>query len=149
MREYDPNVGLHSKEAMNPVPRNISSYFRSQLRPASPRRHLMLAGICQDVFLKEWGAPEIEINLDQIEGCYKRGSLAVDGDDSEGEALHSVWVYKQRDRIFFFTKKRLVSHFKWSDFKEKQMSSADFLDPALPQRKKPSTLMATTLSLVS
>jgi len=43
----------------------------------------------------------------------------------------------------------LVSHFKWSDFKEKQMSSADFLDPALPQRKKPSTLMATTLSLVS
>jgi hypothetical protein len=149
MREYDTNVGSHSKEVTNPVLRNISSYFRSQSTLASARRHLMLAGICQDVFLKEWGSPEIEIHLDQIEGCYKCGALMLNGDDSEGESLHSVWIYKKKDRIFFFAKKRLVSHFKWSDFKEKEMSSAEILESTLNQRKKPSTLMATPLSLVS
>jgi hypothetical protein len=99
--------------------------------------------------LKEWGSPEIEINLDQIEGCCKCGALTVDGNDSEGETLHSVWIYKKKDRISFFAKKRLVSHFKWSDFKEKQTSSAEILESTFTDRKKPSTLMATTLSLVS
>ena len=33
---------------------------------------------------------------------------------------HSVWIYPKQDRIFFFTNKRLVSHFKWSAFKEKR-----------------------------
>jgi hypothetical protein len=149
MREDDQNVGPHSREVTNPVLRNISSYFRSQPSLASPRRHLMLAGICQDVFLKEWGSPEIEINLDQVECCYKRGSLKVDADDSEGETVHSVWIYKKKDRIFFFAKKKLVSHFKWSDFKEKQMSSAEILESTFTERKKPAALMATTLSLVS
>ena len=149
MREDDLDVGPHSREVTNPVLRNISSYFRCQPSLASSRRHLMLAGICQDVFLKEWGSPEIEVNLDQIEGCYKGGSLKVDDDDSEREALHSVWIYKKKDRIFFFAKKKLVSHFKWSDFKEKQISSAEILESTVTERKKPTTLMATTLSLVS
>jgi hypothetical protein len=109
----------------------------------------MLAGICQDVFLKEWGSPEIEINLDQIEGCCKRGTLTGYANDSEGETLHSVWIYKKKDRIFFFAKKKLISHFKWSDFKEKQISSAEILESTFTERKKPSPLMATTLSLVS
>ena len=149
MREYNPNVGPRSREVTNPVLRDISNYFRSQSGLASARRHLMLAGICQDVFLKEWGSPEIEINLDQIEGCYKRGSLKVDDDDSEGETLHSVWIYKKKDRIFFFAKKKLVSHFKWSDFKEKHISSGEMLESTFNDRKKPSTLIATTLSVVS
>jgi hypothetical protein len=109
----------------------------------------MLAGICQDVFLKEWGSPEIEINLDQIEGCYERGALTVESNDSEGETLHSVWIYKKKDRIFFFAKKRLISHFKWSDFKERQTSSAEILEPTFTERKKPTTFVASTLSLVS
>ena len=149
MREYDHNVKPYSKVVADPVLRNISGYFRSQPSPASPRRHLMLAGICQDAFLKEWGSPEIEINLDQIEGCCKRGTLGGDANDSEGETLHSVWIYKKKDRIFFFAKKKLISHFKWSDFKEKQVSSAEILESTFTERKKPSTLMATTLSLVS
>jgi hypothetical protein len=149
MREYDQNGRPHSREVTDPFLRNISSYFRSQPRLASPRRHLMLAGICQDVFLKEWGSPEIEINLDQIEGRCKRVALTVEADDSEGETLHSVWIYKKKDRIFFFARKKLISHFKWSDFKEKQISSAEILESAFTERKKPSTLVSTTLSLVS
>lgn len=149
MKEYDQNVRPYSKEVTDPVLRNISSYFRSQPSPVSPRRHLMLAGICQDVFLKEWGSPEIEINLDQIEGCCKHGELTGYANDSEGETLHSVWIYKKKDRIFFFAKKKLISHFKWSDFREKQISSAEILESTFTERKKPSPLMATTLSLVS
>ena len=149
MREHDQNVRPCSKAVTDPVLRNISSYFRSQSRLESPRRHLMLAGICQDVFLKEWGSPEIEINLDQIEDCYERGAVTPDPNDSEGENIHSVWIYKKKDRIFFFAKKRLISHFKWSDFKEKQISSAEILESAFTERKKPSTLVSTTLSLVS
>jgi len=109
----------------------------------------MLAGICQDVFLKEWGSPEIEINLDQIEDCYERGAVTPDPNDSEGENIHSVWIYKKKDRIFFFAKKRLISHFKWSDFKEKQISSAEILESEFTEQKKPLPLLSTTLSLVS
>lgn len=149
MREHNPNVRPHSKEVANPALGNISSHFRSQLGHASPRRHLMLAGICQDVFLKEWGSPEIEINLDQIEGCYDPRALTVDANNHEGETPHSVWIYKKKDRIFFFAKKRLISHFRWSDFKEKQISSAEILESAFTESRKPSALLSTTLSLVS
>ena len=149
MREHAQNMRPNSKQVTNPVLRNISSYFRSQPSLASPRRHLMLAGICQDVFLKEWGSPEIEINLDQIEDCYERGAVTPDPNDSEGENIHSVWIYKKKDRIFFFAKKRLISHFKWSDFKEKQISSAEILESEFTEQKKPLPLLSTTLSLVS
>ncbi len=149
MREHDQKLRPYSKGVANPVPRNISGHFRSEPGLASPRRHLMLAGIRQDVFLKEWGSPEIEINLDQIDGCHKRGALTVDANDSEGETPHSVWIYKKKDRIFFFARKRLISHFKWSDFREKQISSAEILESAFTERKKSSTLLSTTLSLVS
>jgi hypothetical protein len=149
MGEYDQDARPYPKAVTDPVLRNISSYFKSRPEVASPRRHLMLAGICQDVFLKEWGSPEIEINLDQIEGCCKRRALTVFGNDSEGETLHSVWIYKKKDRIFFFAKKRLISHFKWSEFKERQVSSAEVLESAFTERSKPVTVFSTTLSLVS
>ena len=149
MKEYDQTIRHYPRQVTDPVLRNISTYFRTQPNLASRRRHLMLAGICQDVFLKEWGSPEIEINLDHIEGCRKRVPLTPDPDDSEGENIHSVWIYKKKDRIFFFAKKRLISHFKWSDFKEKQMVSAEILESVFTERKKSSPLLSTTLSLVS
>lgn len=136
-------------EVASPVLRNISAYFRRPNRNASPHRHLMLAGISQDAFLREWGSPEIEINLDQIEGCYKSGLLKVESENREGEPVHSVWIYKKKDRIFFFTRKRLVSHFKWSDFKEKQIPSLEIFHSPGDTKKKLPAFMATPLSLVS
>lgn len=106
----------------------------------------MLAGISQDVFLKEWGAPEIQINLDNLEGYYKRNAVAVETDAS-GEALHSVWIYKGKNRVFFFTRKKLVSHFKWTEFKEKRVSSTMEMDPK--SFKKPPVFLTTTLSMVA
>jgi hypothetical protein len=110
------------------------------------RRHLMLAGLSQDLFLKEWGVPEIQISLDNLEGHYEPEVVAVDADRTEG-AVHSVWIYKTKNRVFFFTRKKLVSHFKWSEFRDNRI--ADGLENASGPFKKFPALFTTTLSLVA
>jgi hypothetical protein len=90
----------------------------------------MLAGLYQDAFVKQWGPPEIQIHWDQLGTCYQEDSLAA-GTPPLEETLHAVWIYKERDRILFFTKKRLVSHFRWSDFKEKERVTAEVSDTKL------------------
>src|SRR5512139_1865196 len=97
----------------------LSSLLKTPPEALASRRHLMLAGLSQDAFLKEWGVPEIKISLDNLEGQYKREMMAVDADSPE-EAVNSVWIYKAKNRVFFFTRKKLVSHFKWSEFKDKR-----------------------------
>jgi hypothetical protein len=124
----------------------LSSLLKTPPEALASRRHLMLAGLSQDVFLKEWGVPEIQISLDNLEGYYKRDTMAVDTDAS-AEAVHAVWIYKAKNRVFFFTRKKLVSHFKWSEFRDKRI--ADGLgDPPGPFKTFPA-LFATTLSLVA
>ena len=124
----------------------LSNLLRTPPVALASRRHLMLAGLSQDVFLKEWGVPEIKISLDNLEGYYKRDAVAVDM-DSSGEAMHSVWIYKTKNRVFFFTRKKLVSHFKWSEFRDKR--TADGAGDTSGPFKKTSALFPTTLSLVS
>ncbi len=124
----------------------ISNLLKQEPRRIAERRHLMLAGIDQNLFLSQWGKPEIQIALDLLEGFYKKDSVAVSTDTS-GEPLHSVWIYKNRNRIFFFTRKKLVSHFKWSDFREKRRLPLQGADER-PSAKAPS-FMSTTLSLVA
>jgi hypothetical protein len=102
-----------------PILNMISSVWKRETRQAPSRKPLVLAGIYQNVFLNQWGTPDIRISLDHLEGIYKRDTVAINTDTPE-EVHHSVWIYKEKDRIFFFTGKRLVSHFRWSDFKEKR-----------------------------
>ncbi len=124
----------------------ISNLLKQEPRRITERRHLMLAGIDQNLFLSQWGKPEIQIALDLLEGFYKKDSVAVSTDTS-GEPLHSVWIYKNRNRIFFFTRKKLVSHFKWSDFREKRRLPLQGTEERTTT--KPSSFMSTTLSLVA
>jgi hypothetical protein len=124
----------------------LSSLLKTPPEALASRRHLMLAGLSQDVFLKEWGVPEIQISLDNLEGHCKREVVAVDTDSPE-ETLHSVWIYKAKNRVFFFTRKKLVSHFKWSEFRDKRIE--DELGGASGPFKKFPALFATTLSLVA
>jgi len=124
----------------------ISNLLKQEPRRITERRHLMLAGIDQNLFLNQWGKPEIQIALDLLEGFYKKDSVAV-STDTPGEPLHSVWIYKNRNRIFFFTRKKLVSHFKWSDFREKRGLPLQGME-GRPSTKAPS-FMSTTLSLVA
>ena len=130
-----------------PILKLISNLFwKDQPRPRRETqfRHLMLAGISQNIFLKEWGNPEIKVNLDHFEKFYRRIDMSSETDS--GEPLYSVWIYKNKDRIFFFTKKKLVSHFRWSDFKEKRENPLPNMHPRFVKRH--STLVPTTLAMV-
>jgi len=79
----------------------------------------MLAGIYQGLFLNQWGHAEIEIDLSTLKDYWRRDST-INGIDNLMEQLHTVWIYKKRNKVLFFTKKRLVSHFTWRGFEEKR-----------------------------
>jgi len=120
-----------------------SNFWKPRPKHLVMQSHLMLAGINQLVFLNQWGEPEIKFGLHQLGSLCNLGSLflIVDPDD---EADHSVWIYKKMDRILFFTKKRLISHFKWSDFKERCKKPKEEIDSS--STKKTPTFMVMTLA---
>jgi len=128
------------------VPNLISNILKGSPRPPRSNQHLMLAGINQTVFLKNWGGPEIKIGLDRLQGHYELDSLSLDHEADE-EDSHTVWIYEKKDRIFFFNKGKLVSHFRWSEFREKWKKPKGETEYRAP--RKSSGLLATTLSLVA
>jgi hypothetical protein len=79
----------------------------------------MLAGISQAVFLKNWGKPDSEISLRTLGRLCDRGTLYLSVKSGD-KADYSVWIYKSKDRILFFTESRLRCHFKWSGFDEER-----------------------------
>jgi len=81
------------------------------------RPHLMLSGISQSVFLNHWGEPDTQISLKKLTSLNGRRTLYLTV-TSEDDADHSVWIYKGRDRVLFFVKKRLIIHSKWSGLEE-------------------------------
>ena len=98
-----------------PVLNLFSNLWKSRPRQVAARSPLALAGINQMVFIKQWGEPETQIGLNQLGKLNKLGSLFLITNPTE--AHYSVWIYKKRDKILFFTKKRLVYHFKWKEFR--------------------------------
>jgi hypothetical protein len=130
-----------------PILKLISDLWKPEPKRVAERRHLMLAGITQGVFVKQWGSPEIKINLDQLRGFYQQGSMALNTNSTPDDP-HSVWIYTKHDRICFFTNKRLVSHFKWSAFKEKRnkvMERADLRSARMTTR--PAAVVAQALAM--
>ena len=83
------------------------------------RPHVMLAGISQAVFLKNWGEPDVEIPLRRLGKLCEGGTLYLTVNSGD-EADHSVWIYRKKDRILFFTEKKLHCHFKWSGFERER-----------------------------
>ena len=126
--------------------RLMSNFLRNSPRPSGKTPHLMLAGINQTLFLNQWGVPETRIGLKRIGSLDKLGSLFLIEDSAE-EAYYSIWIYKRRNRILFFTKKRLISHSTWSEFREKWKMTTGGMDLGAPHKSSP--LLATTLSLVA
>ena len=80
------------------------------------RPHLMLAGINQKVFLNQWGEPEAQVGLSQIGKLNKLGTLFLITDPNEDTHL-SIWFYKKKDRILFFAREKLISHFSCKTFR--------------------------------
>ena len=126
------------------VPNLMSNLLKRS--PGASRQHLMLAGISQTLFLNQWGVPETRIGLKRIGSLDKLGSLFLIADSTE-ETCYSVWIYKKRDRILFFTKKRLVSHSRWSEFRETWKKTDGRMEVNAPWKSIP--LFNTTLSLVA
>jgi len=131
-----------------PILRLISNLWKPQPRRVPQRRHLMLAGINQRVFLNQWGTPEVRINLDHLEGCYQQGGLALDPTPRE-DVFHSVWIYAKQDRICFFTHKRLVSHFKWSAFKDRKDKVMEKADLRLSRENRRPAFMTHAIAMVA
>jgi len=134
------------KNMLSLVPNLISNILKGPPRPSRSTQHLMLAGINQTIFLNNWGVPEIKISLDRLQGYYELDSLSLNTEPNE-EDSHTVWIYEKKDRIFFFKRGKLVSHFRWSGFREKWKKPKEETGFRTP--RKSSTLLATTLSLVA
>lgn len=133
------------------VPNLISNIFKGSPRPSRSNRqgsnqHLMLAGINQLIFINNWGIPEIKLSLDRLQGYYELGSLSLNAEPEE-EDPHTVWIYEKKDRILFFKRGKLVSHFRWSGFREKRKKPKEPMDSRASG--KSSALLAMTLSLVA
>ena len=93
-----------------PVLDRVSNFRKSRPREAPERPHLMLTGINQKVFLKEWGEPETQLNLSQLGELKRLGAIFLVTPDVAQTSL-SVWVYKKKKSILLFAKEKLVSHF--------------------------------------
>jgi hypothetical protein len=128
------------------VPSLVPSFLKSPARHSRDHQHLMLAGINQNIFLNQWGEPETQISLKRLGSLDKLGSVFLI-EDPATEAHHSIWIYKKKDRILFFTKKRLISHSRWSEFREQWKKSKE--EPEFQAPRKSPPLFTTTLSLVA
>ena len=128
------------------VPGLVPSLLKSPHRPPKAHPHLMLAGINQNIFLNQWGEPETQISLKRLGSVGKLGSMFLI-EDPPKEAHHSIWIYRKKDKILFFTKKRLISHSKWSEFKEQWKKLKEEPESHSPKTSPP--LFTMTLSLVA
>ncbi len=128
------------------VPNFISTLLKGSSRPPRNRSHLMLAGINQSLFINQWGHPEIKISLDRLQGYYESGLVSFYSSSNE-ESFHTVWIYEKKDRIFFFHKGNLVSHFKWSEFRGRWKKSEEVMN--FRTSRNSASLFATTVSVMA
>jgi hypothetical protein len=129
-----------------PFLRLIQNMTKEQPSKAmAARHHLALSGLSQTAFIRQWGEPDSQIPLKKLGRLPTRRSmyLVVGSDD---EADYTVWIYKKMDRILFFTRKRLISHFKWSQFEEERRKISGDIQVALG---RPPAITAITLALVA
>lgn len=124
----------------------IPSFTKGPSKSSRGNQHLMLTGIHQTLFLNQWGEPETQISLKRLGSLDKMGSIFLI-EDTVKEAYHSIWIYKKKDRILFFTKKKLISHSRWSDFREQWKKSKE--ESEFNTLRKSPLLFRTTLPLVA
>ncbi len=106
----------------------------------------MLAGISQSLFQKNWGEPDSRVALRKLGSLDERGSLYLTM-DSDDEADYSVWIYKNRNRVLFFARKKLIVHFKWSGFLDRQGRTDEAA--GVHERRISPAFLSQTLALVA
>lgn len=121
----------------------ISNLYKPQPRHKIGGAHLMLSGINQEIFLRHWGTPEININFDDLQEIFRLDFLPFNSDSPENETF-AAWIYEKMDIFVLFRKGKLIAHFKWSEFRERFQRSTMKVD--FEGNKKPPALTITTLS---
>ncbi len=105
-------------------------------------RHQMLAGINQAVFVRQWGMPQATLALTDLQMPFSVESLSLRSETTEAKNPLVAWIYETKDRLLVFRKEKLVSHFRWSDVRERMkrqktketsQGSADVLLPSWKQ----------------
>jgi hypothetical protein len=104
----------------------------------------MLAGINQEIFVRQWGMPETNIRLDNLQEYFRLGFLSSSNDSLGNESL-TAWIYEKMDMFVVFRKGKLIAHFKWSEFKERLKKAKVKTDSK--SIGNPSTLIAPVLFL--
>ncbi len=128
-----------------PVLSLISNFCKPRPRYHTGELHLKLAGISQEIFVRQWGTPEIDTTLESFERFFSLDFLYSDSTTFESTPT-TVWIYEKMDMFVLFRKGRLIAHFKWSEFKERfkrPIAKAD------PEETKPPSLITTTLSMLA
>jgi len=126
-----------------PVLSHISHFRKPRPKYRTGQIHLKLAGINQDIFVRQWGTPEIDITLENLERFFSLDFLPSSSNTFENDPT-TVWIYEKMDMFVLFRKGKLIAHFKWSEFKERSkrpMAEIDF------EGTRPPSLIATTLSM--
>ncbi len=101
-----------------PVLTLISSLCKSRPKYPPAQIHIKLAGINQDIFIRQWGEPDIDTTLEKFKSFFSLDFLSSIRNSFENDAIR-VWIYEKMDMFVLFKKGRLVAHFKWSEFKER------------------------------
>jgi hypothetical protein len=101
----------------------LSTYLSTLLRPKTRQSfkmvgspHLLMRGINDTAFLGQWGIPEIKIRINDLESFFILDFLRSNIDIPQNVA---AWIYERKDMVLFFKREKLISHFKWSQFKER------------------------------
>jgi hypothetical protein len=131
---------------MIPVTSLISNLRKRPPVPVQTSLHGMMAGLYQNLFLNQWGAPEFQVSLERLAGFFKLDYLFLDIKFGE-EDYYSVWIYEKRNKILFFKNKKLLFHFRWDEFKEKWKRPKEEVDSWLIRRSR--VRMVTSVSYVN
>ncbi len=95
---------------------HLLNYKKSIYNKPPESSHLKLAGINQKVFLNQWGEPETQVGLNKIGRLNRLGTVFLITEPTQETSL-SIWIYKKQNRVLFFTKERLFSHFSFKKFR--------------------------------
>ena len=128
-----------------PVLSVISNFRKPRPKYRTGQVHLKLAGMNQDIFARQWGAPEIDITLENLERFFSLDVLPLNSDSTENNPI-TVWIYEKVDMFVLFSKGKLIAHFKWSEFKERFKRPVAEIDS---EGTKPPFFIVTTLSMLA
>jgi len=128
-----------------PVLSLISNFRKPRPKHQMRQMHLKLAGMNQEIFARQWGAPEVDTTLEDLERFFRLDFLPSSSNTIEGDPT-TVWIYEKMDRFVLFRKGKLIAHFKWSEFKEKSKKPEGEIDSS--EGADPPSPIATTLSML-